>query len=826
MMPSRAGTKTLAAVALVVLLMVAPQLSEGDSLGPAIIDVSWSPPNPYWDEGLNVSANVTDPDGVASVMLQWCIGDICYPPVPMNVGEGNSYWYFVDRTFPNTTVTFDILAQDTQGNPSSYAFNVTFRPRPTSLLINATAVPYTLYPGENFTVTGRLTLNTGEPPSSATVRVYLSTEEVSSGQADPFGGFNITVKAPESSGNYTYLVVGEGEGFRAETEVEIRVIERPVADLVLHLMFTGTSRKEGGIFLFEDDLFRGRVEVENSGTAPAGNLTITVFRDVEEVLNESYSFSLAPGERWGTNFTADAGAVGRHMIVARVSTPHEEISLENNYQELSYEVLPPSAAPQQKVLVELFTSTTCEPCISSEHALDYLRYLRGDNATVVAYVMDDPTVPTIEPILSSYGVSGTPTVVFDGGYRVEVGGGEEEELLQTYQTYLNESLLRYRDPIWIELSSVNITGNLLESLTITVHTAGASASGLYVTLYGITPYMGPRGFNGVPIRYSVAYYNLLYVPDMDPEDEYTTTIYPAWYFGEDGISVVAALRENSGTVLSHDIYEEAKRPPFYVQVPTGEVDIPPASSREVTITLESFLYSWEENPLPVTADVELAITSGREYEADGPPSVTIGSEALVGEEWGGRLKMYRTSFAITFSAGEDPSERGEVSLTFTTTSLGGWSYETAIKLSRGVPEIVLLRSDIGRKGDYVVITASFTNMSEAYTVQLEYVFYGEGEEGPSRFASMLRSPNSTYFAEITPGGDYPRLKYRIYVRDRGEIIYTSDWIDVKVPPGAGEVGDKENTLWYPVATAVAVLIVLGAYLFAARKKRKIEGIEE
>lgn len=827
MMSAKSGKKALITGVLLLLLIAVPYPSGGDDAGPAITDVVWTPPAPYWDEGINVSANVTDPDGVASVMLQWCIGEMCYPPVPMNRGEGDLYWCQVMRSFPNTTVTFDILAQDTLGNPSTYTFNVTFRPRPTSLLINASAVPQTLYPGENFTVTGSVSLNTGVPPSSASITVYLSGEVVGEGSADPYGGFNITVTAPDEPGNYTYRVVGEADSFSAETQVSIRVVERPLADLLLQLTFTGTSRKEGGIFLYEDDLFTGRVEVMNTGNAPAENLTLRVLRDAEEVLNQTYNLTLPPSGRWTVNISFEAGGVGLHTAAALVSTLQEEITLDNNRGELSYQVLPPSPVHEERVLVELFTSTTCEPCISSEHALDYLRHLRGDNATIVAYVIDDPDAPLIEPVLSTYGVSGTPTVVFDGGYRVKVGGGAEEELLEVYQRYLNESLQRYRDPVWIELSSVNVTGDLLESVEITVHTSGAPASGLYVTLYGITPFMGPKGFNGVPIRYTISHYELLYVPDMGPEEEYTTTLYPSWYFGEDGISLVAALREDTGAVLSHDIFQEVKRPPFFLQVPSGEIEVPPASSREVTVTLESFFYNWEENPLPATSQVELEVLMGSGYEVSGPETVTIGTEDLVGEEWGGRLRMYRKEFTVTVSAGEDPSERGEVSITLTTSSLGGWRYEAEIRLSRGLPQIVLLSSGVSRKGDYVVITASFTNMSEAYVVQIEYVFYREGGQGPTLFLTMLRSPNGTYSVDINPGGDYPRLRYRIRVRYHGEIIYTSDWIDVKVPPGEGEVnGRSEGLLWYPLATAFAIIIVVGAYLFALRKKGRGGGVEE
>ena len=145
-----------------------------------------------------------------------------------------------------------------------------------------------------------------------------------------------------------------------------------------------------------------------------------------------------------------------------------------------------------------------------------------------------------------------------------------------------------------------------------------------------------------------------------------------------------------------------------------------------------------------------------------------------------------------------------------------------------VPRVVLISSYVERMGDYMVIKANFTNTSSSYVVQIEYVFYNEAVEQATSFSYLTFSGSGSYRGEIQIPGEYKRMKYRLYVRESGEILYKSDWIDVRVPPSGGAGGEEEGSIVpYVASTVIGVVIILGAYLFVMRRKRSLrEGVEE
>ena len=86
-----------------------------DTEGPSITDVSWTPEAPVEDQPVVVSAKVTDPSGVDTVLLMYRT-DGAWTSVPMELKEEGVYEATIPGQPADTTVHFKIWANDTLGN--------------------------------------------------------------------------------------------------------------------------------------------------------------------------------------------------------------------------------------------------------------------------------------------------------------------------------------------------------------------------------------------------------------------------------------------------------------------------------------------------------------------------------------------------------------------------------------------------------------------------------------------------------------------------------------------------------------------------------------
>ena len=101
-----------------------------DTEGPSITDVSWTPEAPVEDQPVAVSAKVTDPSGVDTVLLMYRT-DGAWTSVPMELKEEDVYEATIPGQPADTTVHFKIWANDTLGNEAETAeFSYTVSPPP------------------------------------------------------------------------------------------------------------------------------------------------------------------------------------------------------------------------------------------------------------------------------------------------------------------------------------------------------------------------------------------------------------------------------------------------------------------------------------------------------------------------------------------------------------------------------------------------------------------------------------------------------------------------------------------------------------------------
>ncbi len=101
-----------------------------DTEGPSITDVSWTPEAPVEDQPVAVSAKVTDPSDVDTVLLMYRT-DGAWTSVPMELKEEDVYEATIPGQPADTTVHFKIWANDTLGNEAETAeFSYTVSPPP------------------------------------------------------------------------------------------------------------------------------------------------------------------------------------------------------------------------------------------------------------------------------------------------------------------------------------------------------------------------------------------------------------------------------------------------------------------------------------------------------------------------------------------------------------------------------------------------------------------------------------------------------------------------------------------------------------------------
>ena len=99
-------------------------VSDIDEIGPRISDVQWAPSNPFNDESVSFTLNVTDPSGVESVSLQY-EGESGPVSLPMT-HSGDAYTVTIPG-LSDQTILVKIVATDSEGNTAVRAyFSVTW----------------------------------------------------------------------------------------------------------------------------------------------------------------------------------------------------------------------------------------------------------------------------------------------------------------------------------------------------------------------------------------------------------------------------------------------------------------------------------------------------------------------------------------------------------------------------------------------------------------------------------------------------------------------------------------------------------------------------
>jgi len=211
---------------------VNPNLPNG-SKGPAINDVEYSPLFPTPRDTLNISADVTDPDGVKSVYISYCNKTNCFLPAYMKSTGGDAYSGQIDLSvfYPGDVIGFEVNADDSLGNANiTQNYTVTIMKVPNSIELIAFLSRGMCGPGDNITVNGTAAYDNGAPAIDANISVTVSKSAISwDTKTGNMGDFKLNFSAPKNDGNYNISVRASAGNFTGFAKKSLRVTSIPTA---------------------------------------------------------------------------------------------------------------------------------------------------------------------------------------------------------------------------------------------------------------------------------------------------------------------------------------------------------------------------------------------------------------------------------------------------------------------------------------------------------------------------------------------------------------------------------------------------------------------
>jgi hypothetical protein len=190
-------------VTLIIGIFIFPAGTVADDVVSEITDVSHTPKWPVYGEGVNITATVSDPDGISTVDIIYCDDMLCYAPIAMTqIGSTDNYYGilpFMEGTWVNGSwVGYNIQVLDINFNITEtkkiYYFYVS------AINMTASVDENEIRMGESITISGSAIFNGNE-----TSRVENS---------------NLTIKITDQDSqiNYVYIKTDSEGNFSKEIQ--------------------------------------------------------------------------------------------------------------------------------------------------------------------------------------------------------------------------------------------------------------------------------------------------------------------------------------------------------------------------------------------------------------------------------------------------------------------------------------------------------------------------------------------------------------------------------------------------------------------------------
>ena len=178
----------------------------------------------------------------------------------------------------------------------------------------------------------------------------------------------------------------------------------------------------------------------------------------QDIVTETFNTTIAPNQKQKVTFKKSVNLVpGTHEIKVNIKSVNGEEDANADNNSMSKEIRTFIKSIARTTMIEHFSSSTCQPCVEVDNTMTTLTENNKDKYTYVKYPWNYPGVGDkyyIEDCSvrgAYYGVSGVPTIIFDGTTTTK----------QPKQSYFDNS---YATPAYIKI----IGGYEIEGNNITV----------------------------------------------------------------------------------------------------------------------------------------------------------------------------------------------------------------------------------------------------------------------------------------------------------------------------------------------------------------------
>ncbi len=177
-----------------------------------------------------------------------------------------------------------------------------------------------------------------------------------------------------------------------------------------------------------------------------------------DIVTETFNIAIAPNQKQNATFNKPINLTpGTHEIKVNIISVNGEEDANADNNSMSKEIRTFIKSITRTLMIEHFSSSTCQPCVEIDNTMTALTEDNKDKYTYVKYPWNYPGVGDkyyIEDCSvrgAYYGVDGVPTIIFDGTTTTK----------QPKQSYFNNS---YANPAYIKI----VGGYEIEGNNITV----------------------------------------------------------------------------------------------------------------------------------------------------------------------------------------------------------------------------------------------------------------------------------------------------------------------------------------------------------------------
>jgi len=797
--------------------------------GPEVQTLSVSPLEPTILDDVNISVDLTGP--AQRVEIEYCVtgpGGLCYPPVDMNMTSDTHFWILYSQgTFGNNSMAFTMIIHHTLG-VNTHEFELTVRNVPTALslreLVPVAGTTISLFPDQNFTVSGRAVNDLGENLSGGNVVMTLGEQGWVGTVTDADGLFSVDGSFA-ANGTYTVgLTVTDpvhSINATASWTAEVSPWPLPHMDISASLAFDPMDQPpdaQGNVF-YNDSIVVIEYEVTNTGTGEALNVSV-----LEVISNSTYSNTIAVGNvtqgwRHEGELELVTSAPGRYRaIVSTVfdqSAPIELKAPEPSF-EIDYEIVGRPIWEGHTVLVEMFTQSTCVPCVSMEEAIEEVYRETELPMEFILYPLDDIES---EQKANASGIEATPHVLIDSGFRELVGGGDVEDLKADLISAIENGTRRITPPIAIAMEEdddfFKITASLPGLYT-------ESTSGTLVAMK-VETYSNLRNQQGIPMMHRYrGELDRVNVIDLAPGG----TVHLNLTLPGTGEDILAVFYGPDGTVFQSLMSDHAIDPVLYLKRSTPYLQISGTETVLFNMTMEAFrddlpTSGYHDGP-PFTVSTQGTVQNMDIRDGTDRPLGPSGIQFDFADFSSADLPIGRTRHFMSLQFSVTPLEEEDSTRTFkmnVTSRDRTYTMTVVVKLTLApVEEMVISEYHLEGEGRSIFFIATIRNLPEGAIVEGRVqpcTSEGVGGLCGVPVYPLLTRVNDTYFRGPVSGLDldsYDYLTFRLSVEVDGNVISQTEDVKVEISELVDITQDDDDDNDGNGATAAILIGAIAVWL--------------